>query len=91
MQRKKSGVIAQLVEYLVYTEFVGGSIPSNPKTKLIGPANVAHRRESPPARHSARQQVFKSRSASKQQSGDRIDMILVTLRAYRLRDKTEIF
>ena len=26
------GVIAQLVEYLVYTEFVGGSIPSNPKT-----------------------------------------------------------
>ena len=30
-KRKKSGVIAQLVEYLVYTEFVGGSIPSNPK------------------------------------------------------------
>ena len=28
---KDNGVIAQLVEWLVYTEFVGGSIPSNPK------------------------------------------------------------
>jgi hypothetical protein len=36
------GVIAQLVEYLVYTEFVGGSIPSNPKIYQVLAVLILH-------------------------------------------------